>query len=140
IVIACGAIDLQAGIIPDRLTIALLALGCGATAFVAPSLVTRLLTSVGTAGALWLVAAAYRRVRAREGLGLGDIKLLGAVGTSVGSAGILFVLIGASLAGLVVATFLVFHRRRDATSRLPFAPFISAAAVAWLLAKPAGAG
>jgi leader peptidase (prepilin peptidase)/N-methyltransferase len=54
---------------------------------------------MGYAG-LWLVAALYRRVRGREGLGGGDPKLLGAIGAWLGWAALPLILLGASLLGL----------------------------------------
>lgn len=72
LLLALGAIDLAAFWLPDVLTgaLAVAALGGGLAGF-APSLPDRLIGGAAGFGALWLVAAGYRRARGRIGLGGG---------------------------------------------------------------------
>ena len=81
---------------------------------------------------LWLVALIYRRLRGRDGLGLGDAKLLAAAGAWVGASGLPSVLAGAALAALAAAGGLTLAGTRlDRHSALPFGPFLAAAT--WLV-------
>lgn len=63
----------------------------------------RLIGAVAGFVSLWAIGEAYRRVRGREGLGLGDAKLLGAIGAWMGWMALPFVLLAASVIGLVAA-------------------------------------
>ncbi len=54
-------------------------------------------------GALWLIAAAYRRLRGREGLGGGDAPMLAGIGAWLGWWPLPFVLLLAASAGLAIA-------------------------------------
>ena len=57
---------------------------------------------------LWAVAAMYRRVRGREGMGRGDIKMMALVGAFLGVRGaFLTILLGTLLGTVVGITFIV---------------------------------
>ncbi|MDQ3471509.1 MAG: A24 family peptidase [Pseudomonadota bacterium] len=77
--------------------------------------------------ALALLAAAYRRLRSREGLGGGDPKLLGAIGLWMGWAALPAVLVIASLLGLAVAAV----RRNGPTEAVAFGGLLALAAGFW---------
>ena len=64
----------------------------------------------------------YRRLRGREGMGLGDAKLLGAAGAWVGWQGLAGVLLIAAVTGLATAVVL---RRTSLSDALPFGPFLA---------------
>jgi leader peptidase (prepilin peptidase)/N-methyltransferase len=81
-----------------------------------------------------LAAAAYlyRLLRNREGLGLGDAKLMAAIGAWVGWQQLPSVLLFASLLGLLFAVAMSFRGRRISLSdRLPFGAFLAAGG--WLV-------
>lgn len=108
--------------LPDGLT---LFLGGGGMVFTVAVVPGRSLDhGIGAAAGLalcWLVAFAYRRCRGREGLGLGDAKLMAAAGAWVGWQGLgSCLLIGAviALVGILVAAGL--GRRIAADQALPF--------------------
>jgi len=131
--LALGWIDWRRFVLPDLLTWPLVPLGLVAGWALAPEeLPDRVLGAVFGYLALWAVARLYRRLRGREGLGLGDAKLLAAAGAWVGASGLPSVVAGAALAGLAVAGLLrLAGRRFDRHSALPFGPFLAAAA--WLV-------
>jgi leader peptidase (prepilin peptidase)/N-methyltransferase len=57
---------------------------------------------------LWAVAAIYKRVRGREGMGMGDVKMMAMVGAFLGIRGaFLTILIGTLLGTLVGVTIIV---------------------------------
>ncbi|KQM18015.1 peptidase A24 [Sphingomonas sp. Leaf24] len=136
VLLALGAIDLAAFWLPDRLTgtLAVVALA-GVVVGSEPDLPTRLIGGIAGFGSLWLVAALYRRVRGRIGLGGGDPKLFGAIGLWLGWRDLPLVLLLASLAGLLaVATMVATGRGPTATDRLPLGTLLAAAAfLCWTL-------
>jgi leader peptidase (prepilin peptidase)/N-methyltransferase len=57
---------------------------------------------------LWSVAAIYKRVRGREGMGMGDVKMMAMVGAFLGVRGaFLTILLGTLLGTIVGVTFIV---------------------------------
>ena len=130
LLLALAAIDLAAFWLPDVLTgtLAAVAVG-GGLAGCAPSLSDRLIGGAAGFGALWLVAAGYRRARGRIGLGGGDPKLFGAIGLWLGWRALPMVLLIASVAGLaVVAVMAVRGRQMQASDRLPLGTLLAGAA------------
>jgi leader peptidase (prepilin peptidase)/N-methyltransferase len=119
-----AAIDFRDGFLPDVLTLPLIVLGLAATYFLAPW--QMLDSAIGAvagfaifAGIRWL----YRRLRGREGLGLGDAKLLAASGAWVAWDGLPSVVLIGAAAGLAVA--LIMHLRGEQLTlnqRLAFGP------------------
>lgn len=137
--------DLQERILPDELTIGgggaglLLALfvptpGLFGT-WLLPSLqpaYSSLLNSATAACILslpiGLVAWIYGKVRHREGLGLGDLKLLILLGVFLGLEDGVRALLIASIAGSVIGIVYVLITRKDASTYwLPFGSFLCAA-------------
>jgi leader peptidase (prepilin peptidase) / N-methyltransferase len=75
---------------------------------------------------LFGVAHAYRAIRGRAGLGLGDAKLFAAAGAWLGMGSLPSVMLWAcmlALAGVLLAV--IFKRRIEASTRLPFGPFLA---------------
>lgn len=80
------------------------------------------------AGGLWLLALLYLRLRGREGLGFGDVKMLGVLGAFLGLESSLLVMLLASLLGSVLGLMWVKLRNEDMSSyELPFGAFLGAA-------------
>jgi leader peptidase (prepilin peptidase)/N-methyltransferase len=79
------------------------------------------------AGPVWVIGLAYSHLRKREGLGLGDVKLLLLLGVFLGlEDGLLALLIGA-VAGSVLGLIYVRAMHKDAASyELPFGSFLCA--------------
>jgi leader peptidase (prepilin peptidase)/N-methyltransferase len=79
---------------------------------------------------LWLGGWVYEKVRHREGLGLGDVKLIAMIGAFLGIRGALLTLLAGSLLGSVIGiTWIVIARKDAATFQLPFGTFLGAAAI-----------
>jgi leader peptidase (prepilin peptidase)/N-methyltransferase len=133
--LALGWIDLRRWVLPDSLTLPLVVAGLLAAALFDPgALFDRTLGAAFGYLVLRAIAAAYRAVRDREGLGRGDAKLLSAAGAWVGVSALPQVILAASLLGLVTAGALrLFGIRLHAQSAIPFGPFLALAIWAvWL--------
>lgn len=79
-------------------------------------------------GGMWLMALIYERLRGREGLGFGDVKMLALLGAFLGLESTLLVLILASLFGSLLGLLWVRLKGEDLGSyELPFGSFLGAA-------------
>ncbi|HTL31985.1 MAG TPA: prepilin peptidase [Kofleriaceae bacterium] len=89
-------------------------------------------------GLPWLIGWVYLKLRNREGLGLGDGKLLALVGALFGWQGVVTSLFGGSVVGSIIGiAALTRAKKKDVmTTELPFGPFLAAAAVFYLFAEP----
>ena len=86
---------------------------------------------------LWVSGWIYERVRHREGLGFGDVKLIAMVGSFLGLSGALLTLAGGSLAGSIIGYAYIRARKKDPiTYELPLGTFLSIAALALGLLAP----
>jgi leader peptidase (prepilin peptidase) / N-methyltransferase len=82
-------------------------------------------------GVFWLFGWAFEKIRHRQGLGLGDIKMIAMIGAFLGLRLTMFSLFAASLIGSVVGVIYIFATRKKASEyHLPFGSFIGAATLA----------
>ena len=144
-VIAIAAIDARRFIIPDELTLAALVLGIANAGLetwpegwsaVFPSIGAALLRGAMLAGCFFALRALYARLRGREGIGLGDVKLAGACGVWLAWSTIPVAIEIAALAALTVYVVrqLAGDRVMSATARMPFGLFLAPAIwVGWFL-------
>jgi leader peptidase (prepilin peptidase)/N-methyltransferase len=128
-----ATIDARHMILPDVLTLPLAALGLGVAGLLGGNEVI----DAGIGAVIGFVAFAavgwlYRVLRGRDGLGLGDAKLLAAAGAWVGWAGLPSVVGIAALMGLAVAVARgCLGGSLSLTDRLPFGPYLCGAI--WLV-------
>jgi leader peptidase (prepilin peptidase) / N-methyltransferase len=144
-VLAIAAIDARYFIIPDELTLAALALGivkAGLDAWpddwsvVLQTIGAAVLRGVVLAGCFFALRVLYARVRGREGIGLGDVKLAGAAGVWLAWTTIPVAIEIAALGALAVYVVrqLAGGRVMSATARMPFGLFLAPAIwLGWLL-------
>jgi leader peptidase (prepilin peptidase)/N-methyltransferase len=133
--IALGFIDYFHQILPDEITMPGLVLSL-VYSFFREDLPLRsalrfryaLVGAVSGAGFLLLVYGAYRLIRKREGLGMGDVTMLLMIGAYLGWARTLLTLILASFAGALVGVFFIVRRKKDLQFALPFGTFLAPAA------------
>jgi leader peptidase (prepilin peptidase)/N-methyltransferase len=134
--LALGWIDLRRWLLPDALTLPLIIAGLAAAFLFNPDLLTeRALGAALGYLSLMAIAALYRALRGREGLGGGDAKLLAASGAWLGAAALPQVILLAALSALAAAACLrLAGVRLGIHSALPFGPFLALATwVLWLL-------
>jgi len=124
--LALAVIDAKYFLLPDYLTLPLIPAGLVVVWTATPPVLSAHL--IGAASGFGFIVGLrylYRRVRGREGIGLGDAKLLAASGAWVSWAGLPSVVLLAALAGLCFA-LLKAGRGVDLAlgDRLPFGAFL----------------
>jgi leader peptidase (prepilin peptidase)/N-methyltransferase len=148
ILIALIATDLEERILPDEFTKGGIVLGlvlaffvpldAGLMSFVLPYSLGRAWTSVAEAafgavfsgGTVWLLGWAYQKVRHREGMGLGDVKMIAMVGAFLGIQGALLTMFVGSAVGSIFGLIYIYATHKDAsTYELPFGSFLGASAL-----------
>jgi prepilin signal peptidase PulO-like enzyme (type II secretory pathway) len=149
---AASWVDLESFLLPDGLVAAaaVLAMAGGACSHGLDWTQTLAGAAAGPA-AVWGLTVLYGRLRGREGLGMGDVKLMAAVGAMSGLSGLPWALCCASVATLcAVPAVAWFQKRRGealpadvlemATGKdglvrtaMPFGPFLCLGALASLL-------
>lgn len=128
---ALALCDLRWLRLPDSLNATLLALALAASLWLpgSPAPAQAMLGAVLGAGAFWTLRVGYQRLRGREGLGLGDVKMMAGVGALVGPSDLPLTVLIAALAGVAVAVFgSVRGARLRATRPIPFGAALGAAA------------
>jgi leader peptidase (prepilin peptidase) / N-methyltransferase len=128
-----AAIDLRYMILPDVLTLPLIPAGLAVAVLLAPE--TLLPHAVGAIGgylAFVVVAWSYRKLRGREGLGMGDAKLLAASGAWVSALALPYVVFLGAITGLlVVLAAMARGEHFSATHKMPLGTYLCLAT--WLV-------
>lgn len=150
VLLVLARIDLELQLLPDRLTLTLGALGlvyASAVGFLPSALGDPTMAGAPPAplasllggglgyGLLFLAGWGYHRATGREGLGGGDLKLLGALGTWIGPVAVLLALFLAALMGSLIGGLLILLRGGDRHLAIPFGPFLAAGGWALFLWK-----
>jgi leader peptidase (prepilin peptidase)/N-methyltransferase len=129
-----AVIDYKTCLLPDVLTIPLMALGLALNSM---HLFVDFKSSVVGAIAgyfiLWSSYQLYKLITKKEGMGHGDFKLLAAIGAWLGWQGLIPTILISSLTASVVGLALIGFRKIDRHQVIPFGPFLSLGAVFCLL-------
>jgi leader peptidase (prepilin peptidase)/N-methyltransferase len=144
-------IDLHERLLPDAVTFPGLLVGLGLSLFVPVgdgtatwllhwvqhSLRSKPITSLldallgaATGGAiLWIIGEGYFRLRGREGMGLGDAKMMLMAGAFLGLRLTFLTLLLGSLFGSVIGGLYMIARKKQRDFELPFGLFLGMAAI-----------
>ncbi|MGC2719172.1 MAG: prepilin peptidase, partial [Candidatus Acidiferrales bacterium] len=93
------------------------------------SLIDAVIGALVGSGLLWLVSEAYFRLRGREGMGLGDVKMMLMAGAFLGAKRTLLTILAGSLLGSVLGIAIIAAKRKDSDYELPFGTFLGAGAL-----------
>ena len=94
------------------------------------SLVESMLGAVAGGGLLYLLGEVYFRLRHKEGMGLGDVKMMAMAGFFLGPKLVLLTIWMASIGGaLLGGSFVLLSRRDWRAFELPFGSFLGMAAL-----------
>lgn len=143
LLLALGLCDLTRFRLPDPLTAALLLVALWLALLPAGAGLGMALLGAGAgAGGFWLIRAGYHALRGREGMGLGDVKLMAGLGAYAGPLDLPLLVLVAALGGLGAALLTLGLRPDGRDTRLgqravPFGVALCAAAAALWLARMA---
>jgi leader peptidase (prepilin peptidase)/N-methyltransferase len=93
------------------------------------SFVDALLGAALGSGLLWIVSEGYFRLRRREGMGLGDVKMMLMAGAFLGVKRVLLTIFVGAVLGSVLGLLFILVRRKGSDYELPFGTFLGAAAL-----------
>lgn len=140
VLLTLAAIDVEHMLLPDRVTMPGIAVFFLLGRLLGDvTLVESLVGMTAGYGVIWLIAELYYRLTGREGLGLGDGKLLALIGVLLGWQALPWSLLtGSVLGSLLAVPWLLVRQRRGATETMrhvaiPFGPFLAIGAVVYLL-------
>jgi len=103
--------------------------------FLFPNYINSLIGGVVGYLIIWLIIFAYKKFRNKEGMGLGDAKLLAAIGFWFGWSSIPFVLFFSSAIALISILPSLIKKTKNLSSQIPFGPYIILATVLFFVLK-----
>ena len=123
-------IDLKHYIIPNELTFPLMLIGfvksfdpnLNQTIF--PNYINSLLGGFFGYAVIWLIIFLYKKIRNKEGMGLGDAKLMAVVGFWFGWVSVPFTIFISSAVALILVIPSLIKKTRDISAQIPFGPYI----------------
>lgn len=123
-------IDLDHQIIPDVISLPGIPIGF-LCSFLVPwvSWQASLLGIVLGGGSLLIIALGYELLTGKEGMGLGDVKLLAMLGAFLGWTAIFPIVFVGSILGTLVGVPLMLIKKADSKLAVPFGPFLAAGAL-----------
>jgi len=130
VLIALAFIDLDTFRLPDVLTLPLLGVGL-VGAFLIPGNPNgweSVLSALGAGGLFWGIARVYP-----QGMGLGDVKLVAALGAFLGFPSIFLAVFMGSFMGAFIGIILLFAGRKRFRQQIPFGPYLASGAIFALL-------
>jgi leader peptidase (prepilin peptidase)/N-methyltransferase len=127
---ALSFIDLDTFRLPDVLTLPLLGIGLLGAVLIPgnPSGWESVLSALGAGGLFWIIARVYP-----QGMGLGDVKLVAAMGAFLGFPSIFLAVFMGSFVGAFIGIFLLFAGRKRFRQQIPFGPYLALGAIFSLL-------
>ena len=123
-------IDLKHFIIPNVLTFPLMIIGflksfdpnLNQTIF--PNYINSLIGGLFGYSIIWSIIFFYKKIRKKEGMGLGDAKLMAVIGFWFGWVSIPFTIFISSTVALILVVPSLINQSRKMSSEIPFGPYI----------------
>ncbi len=82
---------------------------------------------------IWIIIFFYKKFKKKEGMGLGDAKLLGGIGFWFGWVSIPFVIFTSSIVALLFVIPSLLNKTRKMSSQIPFGPFIIIGCIVYII-------
>jgi len=136
-------IDFKNFILPDWITLPLILSGVIFNTFSANRFCSSTDALLGVLigyALIRLVDECYFKLKKQRGIGQGDAKLLAAIGAILGWQAIFPILCFASILGVVVGLSLIKFKRSALENKIPFGPFLSFFACAFIVERVLSAG
>jgi leader peptidase (prepilin peptidase) / N-methyltransferase len=134
--LAVTFIDIDHKIIPDSLSIGGVLLGLAASPWTGVGWKSSFAGALLGGGLLLGVALGYYALTRREGMGLGDAKLLAAIGAFLGWPAVLFTVFVSSVVGSVVGITMAALQHSGLRVEVPYGPFLALGATLYTFWGP----
>ena len=82
---------------------------------------------------LFAIAAIFKKLSGKEGMGQGDIELLAFIGSFLGITGAWLSLFIGSIAGSLIGLIILARNHHAPGKRIPFGPFLALGAISFVL-------
>ena len=133
-------IDLKHFIIPNELTFTMMLVGFFKSFdpnlhFLFPNYLDSLIGGLFGYGVIWSIIFFYKQIRKKEGMGLGDAKLLAVIGFWFGWISIPFVLFFSSVFALIWITPDLIKKSKKLNTQIPFGPYLILASILFFTYK-----
>ena len=122
--------DLQHRVLPNMVTIPGVIIGWCCSWFVSPGWLDSSISIVVGSTFLIVLSETYYRIVGREGLGMGDVKMLAMIGAFLGWELMLFTMLMASILGVLVWIAILVSGRGGTRYLLPLGSFMAISATA----------
>lgn len=129
-------IDFRSFRIPDAITYRLIAGGLLINLFTDFRFCSPTEAVLGTIfgfGFFWSLNRLYHLLKGRDGIGMGDAKLLAALGAWLGWQALPGIVLLASVTGLLGGLVWLYWKKQDRTQPFPFGPFLAFAGIIQVL-------
>lgn len=126
-------IDIDYQIIPDGLSLGGIVVGLLLVPWMPVSYPEALIGLGLGAGLLIAIIYGYFFLTGKQGMGGGDVKLLGMIGVFTGWQGVLFTIFTSSLAGTLVGIPWALASKKNMQAAIPFGPFLALGALCYVL-------
>jgi leader peptidase (prepilin peptidase) / N-methyltransferase len=129
-------VDFRTFRIPDAITFRLIAGGLLFNLFLDIRFCSPQEAILGTTigfGFFWGLNWLYRYFKGRDGLGMGDAKLLAALGAWLGWQALPGIVLLSALSGLLGGVIWLYWQKQGRTQAFPFGPFLAFAGIIYLI-------
>lgn len=144
--IVISFIDIDYYIIPNVITYPTFIIGCALISLnhfvhifpepLVPDVFQALYGLLAGAGILIVISEGYMKLRKKQGLGMGDVKLLALTGVFFGPQAALYTIFIGSLLGSLIGVTLIVLSRGNLSNYLPFGPYLAAANALFIFTGP----
>ena len=132
-------VDLKHFIIPNQITYSLMVIGFiksfdpSLNRSIFPDYIHSLVGGVFGYSIIWLLIFFYKKFKNKDGMGLGDAKLLSALGFWFGWISIPFILIFSSLTALGFSLPSLIRKSKNLSTEIPFGPHLVIGCIIYIL-------
>ena len=132
-------IDLKHFIIPNELTFSLMFIGFVKSFYpnlnteIFPNFINSLIGGVLGYIVIWIIIFLYQKIKNKEGMGLGDAKLLSAIGFWFGWVSVPLIIFFSSLIALVYVSPTLINKTKSLSTQIPFGPYLVIGTIVYII-------
>ena len=82
---------------------------------------------------IWSIIFLYKKIKNKEGMGLGDAKLLSAIGFWFGWVSVPVIIFFSSLIALIYVSPTLINKSKNLSSQIPFGPYLIVGTIVYII-------